>query len=187
VRTFVAIDLPSVRGPLGLPERGGPDQAPEHLTLRFLGELPEARVAEVGSALERVARAHAPVHVELAGLGAFPDPRRPRVLFAAIRIGATELAVLRADLDRALEAIGIPSEGRPFVPHLTVLRIRGSRDLERARGLLERDRGATLAAATVGEILLKSSELRPGGARHTLLGRYPFGGPTPSNGRRPDP
>jgi RNA 2',3'-cyclic 3'-phosphodiesterase len=180
MRAFVAVDLPSVRPALGFPDPPGRAAAPEHLTLHFFGEIDPAGLPAIRGAVAATAARHVPFDVEIGGLGAFPDRRRPRVVYAEIRTGADRLSAIHEELERELGAIGVPAERRPFVPHLTVLRIRGPRDLDRGLRLLEADPRSTLASARVDALLLKESHLRPAGAVHELLGRYPLAGASPS-------
>ena len=60
--------------------------APEnvHLTLQFLGAVPEERVAGVEAALRAAAAGARPLALEVRGAGGFPNARRPRVLWAGL-------------------------------------------------------------------------------------------------------
>ena len=82
------------------------------------------------------------------------------------------MEALAADVDSGLATLGIAREGRPFVPHVTVLRVRSPRDVARARQLLDWEPVASLGDTWVREVLLKSSDLRPGGAVHRVVGRW---------------
>src|SRR5690242_10763183 len=55
-----------------------------HLTLKFLGEGDESRVAALIVAADRVAAAHRPFEMDLGGVGAFPNFRRPRVVWLGV-------------------------------------------------------------------------------------------------------
>lgn len=94
MRLFVAVDLDeAVRAQLSalLRElRGAASDdikwvAPEsmHLTLKFIGEQPEARLAELTEALNVIPRT-GPVPLRFRGLGCFPNERRPRVFWAGV-------------------------------------------------------------------------------------------------------
>jgi 2'-5' RNA ligase len=63
-----------------------------------------------------------PFEVVLAGAGAFPGDRRPRAIWLGIERGAEELGTISRALDAALVLTGMPSDDRPFRPHLTVAR-----------------------------------------------------------------
>ncbi|HMA66901.1 MAG TPA: RNA 2',3'-cyclic phosphodiesterase, partial [Desulfosalsimonadaceae bacterium] len=87
MRAFVAIPLPEdVAGLLaeiqsGLKKENWPVKwvRPEsiHLTLKFLGDIPESEVGRIVSAMQIAVRPFAPLILTAAGLGAFPSVKRP--------------------------------------------------------------------------------------------------------------
>jgi 2'-5' RNA ligase len=176
VRAFVAIDVPGATGPG--PGPGG--HAPEHITLRFLGEVDGPTAATVSGALAAVAGRSAPFAMTLAGVGGFPDLERPRIVYAEVAEGRAEVVRLAADVQDALAGVGVPPEGRPFLPHVTILRVRSPRDRERARRLVDELGTRPIASTVVRELLLKESDLRPEGAVHHVVGRWTLGPPGPS-------
>lgn len=168
MRAFVALDLPPLAEPL--PSGLRPEH---HLTLHFFEELPTERMPDVVDAMRETARGTGPFEVEIRGVGAFPNLQRPRVLWAGIEQGSTEIQSLVGRLRPALAARGISTEPRPFVPHLTLARLRLPRAATWAARLLADPELASRvwARATVSELLLKESELLPAGPRHTVRAR----------------
>lgn len=150
-----------------------------HLTLKFLGEVEEARVAEVAAALGRVAAAHAPVRLVVAGVGAFPSLARPRVVWAGVD-PTPRLELLQHDVEAACAELGFEVEGRAFRPHVTLGRVRpGTRAsdarVESLRALAAAASQATPSADVLVPTLdLMGSVLMPGGARHEAVARLPF-------------
>src|SRR5579883_3505547 len=116
MRCFVAVDLaPGVRAVLARTQEALRRAAPRadvrwtrpeglHVTLKFLGEVPEARCAEVAAALSGVAAAHRAVGVLARGLGGFPGAARPRVLWAGLARGGAELAALARHAEEEIGA-----------------------------------------------------------------------------------
>ena len=98
-----------------------------HITLRFLGPTPDARVAGVAAAVSAIAAGAAPITVRISGADAFPPVGRPRTLWLDLDRGADELAALAARLDDALADVGWERERRPFRAHLTLARADGVR------------------------------------------------------------
>ena len=99
----------------GRPQR--PDQL--HLTLEFLGGVPEPRlvsVLEVGAA---VASSASPFEFALDRLEHW---QRPQVLCLAASVVPEPLLELVRSLRSALAARGFDPEKRPFRPHLTLAR-----------------------------------------------------------------
>jgi 2'-5' RNA ligase len=142
-----------------------------HLTLKFLGDIPEERVSEIETTLARVADAHARCAVDVGGLGAFPDVRAPRVLWVGLSDKVDGVMRLAAAVERALEVLGFAPESKPFNPHLTLARIKErSRDIGRALAagrMLER--AAPVGTVMVNALALMKSELKPSGAVYTKL------------------
>jgi len=148
-----------------------------HLTLRFLGEVPQERTLQIREALEQVARHHSPLEIVLEGVGAFPGLRRPRVLWVGVSAGQEALGRIARHLDRALEALGFRPEGRGFVGHVTLGRVAqpgAARLLEHAIGAFTSD---PLGFGQVSEICLFRSRLHPIGPMYSVLQRFALGAP----------
>jgi 2'-5' RNA ligase len=174
IRAFVAVLLPdALREQLGREIGRLRDVAPDvawvadpnlHVTLKFLGQIDEARVPAIADAI-RAATSRAPAfEVGVRGLGAFPSPSRPRVVWAGLE-EAGALDALAGEVDRALAALGMPRESRPFAAHVTLGRVREPR---RYPGLAEAlARPADFGRLPVTRLSLMRSDLHPGGARYT--------------------
>ena len=133
-----------------------------HFTLRFLGEIAEARVATVTAAARAVAGTIEPFEITLAGMGAFPSARRPQVVWVSVGIGADRLVTLARDLDTELRGLEFAPEDRPFRPHLTVARTRHpAPDLSAALGALG---GLVVGTQRINVLCVMESTLRPSGA-----------------------
>lgn len=92
-----------------------------HVTLRFLGETDEDETARVREALTP-AIAIPPFDVEWRGIGAFPSHRHPRALWMGVIRGAAQLGAVEAEIAQRLGTVD--PETRPFLPHLTLGRIK---------------------------------------------------------------
>ena len=86
----------------------------QHVTLKFLGSTPEDRLPAVEEACRVVATSHAPASVSLTEVGAFPSRNRVRVLFVGLADEASLLTRIAANLDRAFEPLGYPTESRAW-------------------------------------------------------------------------
>jgi 2'-5' RNA ligase len=140
-----------------------------HLTLKFLGDTPEARLNDVKSALDLVAPQHAAFDMKLYDLGCFPDRGAPRVVWAGVTDGREPLAALSAAVDKSLGELGIPREMRPFVAHLTLGRVRSPRGADRLRKRIEERAGAGFGACRVEAVRLYQSTLAPGGSIYSVV------------------
>jgi 2'-5' RNA ligase len=143
-----------------------------HLTLKFLGDVGTGDVAGVCQAVNQAAAECPAFELEIRGVGAFPSPRRPRTIWLGTTQGREALAELARRIDKALEKLGYPREGRPFQGHLTIGRVRhgGPEMAELERRLRELDH-AEVGRMTVEEVVVFSSDLRPTGPVYTPLGR----------------
>jgi 2'-5' RNA ligase len=182
IRAFVAIELPptvtqeleNIQRRLG---KGAGTAArwvaPSgiHLTLKFLGDVAEARTAQIASALESACRAAKPLELGLQGAGAFPEPERPRVLWVGLRGDVAGLRLLQRQVDDALAPLGFAPEARGFTPHLTLARMRDGADPVAIRTLVQKLSTVSVAPAAfrAEEAALIRSELRPAGAVYTRL------------------
>ena len=177
-RLFVALDLPDAeRSRLAalqdpaLSARWTPAHQ-YHLTLRFIGDVPEAAVASIQTALAAVQAA--PVVIEGSGLGVFPSQRNPRVLFARIH-EAPALMTLQERVETVLIDQGLPPDERPYHPHITLARLKRA-DARRVRRYRKRHTEVQVGPVTVGAFTLYESQLGPDGARHEPLAAYSLRG-----------
>ncbi len=146
-----------------------------HFTVRFLGEITIAQLAQVKLAVREVAAATSSFRLSLRGVGAFPSLRRPQVIWVGVAEGSEELAAVSVRLDEVLARERFPREDRPFVAHLTLTRVRGRRlwgDLVRS---LSGFQETPVGDQEVRSLDVMESHIRPGGARYTRLEEVPLG------------
>ncbi len=146
-----------------------------HLTLQFLGAVPDERVAGVEAALRAAAAASHALALELKGAGGFPNARRPRVLWAGVEGDVAALGAFVEDLGRRLAPLGFPPEERAFSPHLTLGRARDSRGAPGLAGALAHAAGADGAPWRAAEVVLFESHLSPKGPRYEAIARVRLG------------
>jgi RNA 2',3'-cyclic 3'-phosphodiesterase len=141
-----------------------------HVTLKFIGEIPEEKVAGIVSALKAVAFAK-PIPLNFRGMGFFPNERRPRVLWVGIEPGQ-ELAALAKAVETALIPVGITREERAFSPHLTLARFDSPRGLDRLHAAIEAAGSLEFGSAISKEFHLYQSVLKRGGAEYTRVATF---------------
>lgn len=99
-----------------------------HVTVRFLGDIDDVSVdlvsRELGDGIPV-----APGKASCIGLGAFPRPSKATIIHVAIADRSGVLAEVAAHCEGASRDAGLPAEERPFVPHLTLARVRPPRDV----------------------------------------------------------
>ncbi|HEY6862610.1 MAG TPA: RNA 2',3'-cyclic phosphodiesterase [Burkholderiales bacterium] len=92
-----------------------------HLTLAFLGNVADARVAEVESAMDRVRPRRFLLNLDTPG-----HWKKNSIAWAGTSAVPAELEALAADLRAALAAATIPFDPQPFAVHVTLLRDAGA-------------------------------------------------------------
>jgi RNA 2',3'-cyclic 3'-phosphodiesterase len=137
-----------------------------HLTVRFIGEVDETRAEDIRAVLAPALGTPA-FDLTLEGAGAFPAHGQPRVLWTGITQGAGELIELEREVSARLLPCGIPAEGRPYRPHLTLARVREAAGLK--TGTLFDGLSGTLGTTAVRAITLFHSRLSPKGPAYVPL------------------
>jgi RNA 2',3'-cyclic 3'-phosphodiesterase len=187
-RLFVALDLPDVvrAGIVDWGARALVDPAlrpvrPEslHITLAFLGYLPEREIGSVGEIVREVAGA-AP---SIALSDPVPRPERGKPRLFALPAESPGAIGLQAELEERLVAARLyKAEKRPFWPHVTVARVRREERGSKHPALVSKLPGALpqalLQPAVCRRMTLYRSELQPQGAQYTPLAQVelPAGG-----------
>jgi RNA 2',3'-cyclic 3'-phosphodiesterase len=178
-RLFVALDLTEeLRDGIvawGKRELGDPalrvvPRESLHITLAFLGYLPEKEIGRLAKIVEGLEAVAPPI--ELGHPVAKPSRKQPRLF--ALPASSPGAVTLQAGLEEQLVSARLyKPEKRPFWPHVTVARVkpegRGSKRpcrVEKAPGGLSKD---LLQPTNLVRTTLYRSEIQPQGARYTPL------------------
>jgi 2'-5' RNA ligase len=150
--------------------------APEnlHWTVKFLGDVPLNETGNIAKAIKEVTAAHEPFDGRVVGVNPFPDSRRMRLVAARMEDGG-RLGAIRDDLEPYMQEFGVPPDGRGFKAHLTMGRVRGSRNLRELSAALEVYAGRDFGECGVEALTLFMSELACGGPTYTPLARISLG------------
>lgn len=131
-----------------------------HVTLRFLGPMPEVEpVAEVLAGMRPAGLANAIIGPAVGRFG-------QRILH--VPVGGVD--AVAAGVVAATAGLGRPPEDRPFRGHVTLARVvkHGTVDLRPLAG-------ASVAGEwEVGAVCLMESRMSPAGARYDVLDRFPI-------------
>jgi 2'-5' RNA ligase len=128
-----------------------------HLTLLFLGAVPEERVPPLIDAAGPAVAGTPVMTLRLAGGGRFGSQRRPQVAWAGLDGDVAPLKELAARLAAVARALRLPVEDRPFRAHLTLGRWRPRQPADGA--LTDRLAGYRGPAWPVTEVRLLESRL----------------------------
>lgn len=170
-RLFVAVDFPQYVVDLlaGLPHTlDGRWSTPEqmHLTVRFIGDVPQHRISTIDAYLQKVRTNE--FHLRLKGLDHFNE----RTLWAAVDAPA-ELNILHARVEAALVTSGLSPDNRAYTPHVTLARFNRPPAQSMAQ-YINQYRTFETEWFPVQEFILYESDLQPDGARYIPLHRYPL-------------
>ena len=186
-RTFIAIELPAhlratVIDYIKDLRKKFPDVSASwsrednlHLTLKFLGEVPVARIEDVSAAASAAACAAGPFELTLVGSGVFPPRGKPSVLWIGIEDPRGGLHKVQPSLEEECAVRDFTRDSRAYHPHLTIARIRkpqGAKDLAAAH--LASDFAAQTFIAN--ELVVFHSELLPQGSQHTAISSHALSG-----------
>jgi 2'-5' RNA ligase len=142
-----------------------------HVTLRFLGRVPDVDVL-LGALRESLAGDARVDAIAIGGSGAFPNARRASVVWLGVREGTEALTRVAAAVESASVVAGFPPEPRPFRSHLTVARVPRPRDVAAVLDALGDDPiGRAWSAA---DVVLVSSDTRPTGSVYSEVARVPL-------------
>ncbi|HLV86599.1 MAG TPA: RNA 2',3'-cyclic phosphodiesterase [Candidatus Sulfotelmatobacter sp.] len=192
MRLFVALDIDdAIRERISRFVAGVAGFAPDarwvsaeslHVTLKFIGEQPDAAIEPIKTALREIVEAAPEIH--FGGYGFFPTAKSARVFWVGMEAGPP-LAALAHAVDEKTAALDIPKEERAFSPHLTLARARdGSGTPHRQRGdkpnraflrlqeKLAAPPSPEFGTMTAREFFLYQSQLSPKGSRYTKLARF---------------
>lgn len=139
-----------------------------HVTLQFIGEVRDDRVAGIREALRSVKMA--PFEVEIGSVGTFPtDSQRIDVVWVDCR---GQLAELASKIEAVLKPLGFVQD-RGFVSHLTIARVK-QRPVRLAERVAEL-KSAVIGRQLVNRFMLKRSTLTPSGPIYENVDVYKLG------------
>jgi|SRR5579875_931549 len=182
MRLFIALDIPQeTREKLSLLlkkleplARGARFVRTEgiHLTLKFIGQVEDAKVREIKNRLANVPQRSA-IEVAFRNFGFFPNDRRPRVFWVGIEC-SKELSALASDVEEQLVPLGIEKETREFTPHLTLARFKTNEGLSEMQKVISSWPSRDFGETSTGEFHLYQSVLKSSGAVYTKIASYHF-------------
>lgn len=176
-RLFVGLEIPDdvrqrlARLSMPLPGAKWVDSRNYHVTLRFAGDIDNLAAREFADQLARIdIRCFT---MRLRGMGSFGGAD-PRAVWAGVEATA-ELDELARATERAARLAGLKAETRAFVPHVTLARLKHSRDDAVAR-FLGRHAAFRSPDIFVGRFVLFASKPLVGGGPYVIEETYPLAG-----------
>lgn len=187
IRAFIAIEMPDdVKEALGrLQQRLRSADVKVrwvnhhniHLTTKFLGDVSDSDVPKICEVLKTAASRTPAIDLDVTGLGTFPPKGPPRIIWVGIQGALEPLGAFVADVEKGLaDKVGIRPEHRRFHPHLTLGRVKSTRNVDDLSDLLERCEPVHAGSFAAEGVTLFMSELDPKGAVHTPMAEMKFEG-----------
>jgi 2'-5' RNA ligase len=171
MRLFVEVPLPEELkerlGKLGreIEQEGIKLVKPEnmHATLKFLGEVPEGKLADIKERLGRIK--FGSFSCSMKGVGVFPDESYIRVVWTGLESGG-RLDELAKDVIGSLSGYG---KDNRFSAHITIARVKKKVDL---KTFLDKYRKDEFGSFTVNSFNLMQSVLSREGPEYTVLASF---------------
>ena len=180
IRSFLALEIPQThRDQIEFCQQEWRKELPParwakpsnlHLTVKFLGDVEDARLDQFAGDLEVAVAEFGEIAVVFDRLGCFPSPKRARV--AWIGGSAEGVDALVARIEDVAEAIGFPREKRPWSMHLTVARLRRPWPASDAERFASWGNRLNFEPFFCRELVLFESDLRPSGAVYKARARF---------------
>ena len=182
IRAFIAIELPEnvrlalFQGGQALSERLNSSRIVRwvpsdnlHLTLRFLGDSDSEQLEDIEKGISEIAQRSAGFELHLGKLECFPNRGKPRVIWVDLGGDLASLLLLQQETEKMLSNLSWPPETRRFHAHITLGRVKNSKQVVSANFPWEL--ALDPLQIRVNHISLISSDLRPSGAVYTVLHR----------------
>ncbi|MFH1821519.1 MAG: RNA 2',3'-cyclic phosphodiesterase [Methanobacteriota archaeon] len=145
-----------------------------HVTMKFLGDVPDKKLGEITEALTRGATGTDKFDIGVKGIGVFPNLNYIRVIWAGVDEGKDELVELQRKIEGELEKAGFRREGS-FVPHLTIARVRTARQKDKLASFVNEMSSAEFGVTRSLAVELKQSTLTPKGPIYSTLANIKLG------------
>jgi 2'-5' RNA ligase len=151
--------------------------APEtmHLTLQFLGDVPQSQIPAIQEAISTSAAGFSVIPLHIGSIGSFPSYKNPQVLWLGISANQT-LKKIATQLQAALQPLGFKPE-KDFLPHLTLGRLNKMATREQQNlvsAVLARWQSVDIGEDRMREVILYQSDLTQRGPIYTALFRFPL-------------
>jgi 2'-5' RNA ligase len=143
-----------------------------HLTLRFIGAVPEPDAKKILKCIKSACVMHQPFHLHVGGLGCFPNVLKPAVLWVGVQGDTTSLKQLVHQINHEISSVAEAADLQAFFPHVTIARIKEAPlpKLKKLGEALAKQPIHLHGCWDVSRVRLMKSVIKKTGATHELLG-----------------
>ncbi|MGK9368947.1 RNA 2',3'-cyclic phosphodiesterase [Melioribacter sp. Ez-97] len=171
IRTFIALDLPEsildsiieLRDSFFENESDLKWEAKNklHITLKFLGDTDENLIPDVSRSIAELVERYSPFSLKISKAGLFYRNGKPAILYLDF-LENEDLLRFQEEIENSMESFGYKKENRKFKTHLTLLRIKNDRHLNRIKNFTKLD--INLPEFISDKVTLYKSILKPTGS-----------------------
>ena len=140
-----------------------------HLTLLFIGDVDDSRLAGLIRAAERVESPGFVMCLDHAHCW-----RHNHIAYRGIRHPPAQLTDLVRLLAEQVERVGVGFDAKPFKPHVTLVRKADCDGFDDSGNVETESPASDSVFWSARDFVLVKSSLRPDGARYEQLGRWPL-------------
>jgi RNA 2',3'-cyclic 3'-phosphodiesterase len=91
-----------------------------HLTLKFLGEVQQAKTVDIGKSLKSIASKHQKIHLNIDKIGYFGGKGSIHALWLGFSGELDKLGALYFDMEEEMHRLGMKKEIKTYTPHITI-------------------------------------------------------------------
>jgi 2'-5' RNA ligase len=137
-----------------------------HITLKFLGSIDSDRLDQLSQMIAEGVRRFSKFEILFRGVGAFPTVDRPRIVWIGIE-SHTILSEIQREVEEISHAFGFAKEDREFHPHITIGRVKGTRNIHRLTEKLKSITFEPIRSLCAGVHIMQST-LHPTGSVYAV-------------------
>ena len=175
MRLFIAIDLNQrvkdylygLQREIAIPEAALSFSSGFHITLKFLGEVSEERLASLKSTLREIK--FSSFKIRTSGVGFFKKKNQIKVVWSGVE-PKEEIEILQKRIERNLLELGFERD-KKFHPHITIARVKKLKDkekfIEKLKNIEKRE-----IYTNVDSFVLFRSQLTSQGPIYTVIEKF---------------
>ena len=144
-----------------------------HITLAFLGDISTGILPLLEALLIKLTVKNDSFQLTFRNFGSFGKPA-PKVIWIGIDENF-QLNTIQRQLNKYLNEINFEFDSKPFVPHLTLGRVKSISDINEFRNFSKEYSNQLLHTSNIDTIVLYESLLKPEGPHYKIVNTFRFG------------
>lgn len=140
-----------------------------HITLKFLGPVKPEHLENLSQKLQLVARNHICFDMAIENIGVFPTLGNPKVIWIGSGKGSDKIMLLEKDIESALKDFNMPKEEKIFNAHITLGRLKTSKNKDKLADFIEKNKYLFIAKMEIKYFTLFQSQLTAKGPIYSDL------------------